>query len=506
MILSIASTVFLTALVQGNLYVIPEGLDLQRTTGDVAVYRGTDFLVYLGYQHSGFELLDREEGNLEDYFIVLPELLPPGFELSEYGEVLLFDGYVYIMKPGPQSPARACAAARPLRPLYPGPTGGIQFPEPEWDNYVYDMVNSVTQDSMLSLIGRLEQFENRFWSNDSFPPARDWAAAWLEDAGCTVEIQDFPVGSGGISQNIIVTFPGTVYPDKIFLYGAHLDSGNSPYDIFPGADDNASGSSTVMQAARVMAPYEFQYTVKLCLWGAEEAGLVGSYYFAGAAAAAGDSILAVLNTDMIIYGPSIGPIGYDILRLNYNGDSSLALAEYFDGIAEVYVPDLDIGYNYTTSGGSDHVSFWQCGFTAIGENETVYPPWYHTEYDLLANYMDFFPFGTNVAKATVATLASLAVPTGTRLSEDLYTGITANLPAVTASPCPATQSVQVLVTGMNGTAALTLFDLTGRCVLTASTQDSSPVLLDLAGLADGMYILQASSGSTTASVRVLLAR
>ena len=131
------------------------------------------------------------------------------------------------------------------------------------------------------------------------------------------------------------------------------DSGSNGEGIFPGADDNASGSAAVMEAARAMVPYQFQYTVVLCLWGAEEAGLVGSYYYASTAAAAGEQIIAVLNTDMILYGPSIGPIGYDILKLNYN-DNSLALAQYFSDVAEVYVPQLDLAFNYTTSGGSDH--------------------------------------------------------------------------------------------------------------------------------------------------------
>jgi len=495
---------FLSAGIQDYLYLIPEEPDLQRSTEDVLAYRGNGQMVYLGTEYSGFELLDTEPGCLENYFIVLPELLPPGWDLSEYGDALFFDGYVYITKPGEDSPSRICAAARPLRPVLPVRTVAANYPQPVYDSDVINIVNSVNQDSLISIVGRLEQFESRFWSNDSFPAARDWAAAWLENEGCAVEVQSFPMSSG-ISQNLIVTFPGTIHPDQYVLLGAHLDSGRNGQDIFPGADDNASGSAAVMEAARAMVPYEFQNTVVLCLWGAEEAGTVGSYYYASNAAAAGEEIIAVLNTDMILYGPSIGPISYDILNLDYN-DNSLALAQYFSNVSDIYVPQLEVAYNYTTYGVSDYVSFWQCGFTAIGGNEIVYPPWYHTAYDQLENYVEFFPFGTNVAKATTATLASLAVPTGTGIAVDTPAEILDATPSVAAWPCPASRTVQVSVSGMNQNPVLSLFDLSGRCVQAYDTFSEYPVSLDLSGFSCGMYLLLATTSTQTASARVLLVR
>lgn len=488
----------LLSLLQGSLYAVPSNMDTVRITEDIQVYRNTEVVLYIGSDSGDFQILDETGTAPEDYFIVVPELLPPGWSLSEYGETVYEDEFVVITRPGPDSPARPCAAARQLREIHSPRTESFDFPQPGFDDYVADITASVSQDSMISIIGRLELFETRYWSTDSFPKARDWAVNWLVREGCPVEIQNFPVNNDS-SQNIVMVFPGTVNPDRYVVFGAHLDSGHNMYDIFPGADDNGSGSAAVMEAARAMVKYRFENTVILCLWGAEEAGLIGSDYFASQAFWQGDSILAVLNLDMILYGPTIGPSSYAILELNYNGWSQ-ELAEYFVSATALYVPELETSLNYTTSGGSDHVSFWQYGFTAVGGNEFLFSPWYHSADDLLANYMDCFPYGTEVAKATAATLASLAVPVSLSSAEG---GEEAILPSVSVNPSPASLSINVTLSGLNSLVQVDLFDLGGRRIL-RETVSGTQTSLDLSGVPNGIYLINASDEMQSTSARVVV--
>ncbi len=496
MLCSTAATV-LAMFLQGALFSLPGTEPLPEGVSAVPVYRNAEETIYTGTPGGNFRVIDTAGNTPEDYFMVYPRAFHPGESLENYGEVVYRDSDIAITLPGPGSCPTPTAAARRLRELR-APAGYGLIPERAYyDDNVADIVASISQDSIISIVGRLEQFENRFWSNDSFPAARDWAVNWLVREGCPVDIQNFPV-SGDSSQNIIVTYPGTVNPERIYLFGAHLDSGHNPFEIFPGADDNASGTAAVMEAARAMVKYNFDSTVILCLWGAEEAGLVGSYYYAEQAWMNGDSIIAALNLDMILYGPEIGPSNYAILNINHI-DYAEDLANYFVSSANTYVPQLDTHLTLSFGGGSDHVAFWAYGFTAVGGDEYLFPPWYHTSEDLLENYMEFFPFGTEIAKATSATLASLAVPNGP-------SGIEGGTPrtdlTVRVSPSPASVSVSV-ETAQNS--VLTVYDTVGRMVL----REQAPLgtaTLDVSGFPPGIYHISARAGGEMGSGRLVICR
>ncbi len=86
--------------------------------------------------------------------------------------------------------------------------------------------------------------------------------------------------------------------DDIYILGAHYDSANNA-----GADDNGSGTAAVMEAARVLAEYEFDCTLTFIAFDVEERGLKGSEAYAAAADARNENILGVVNLDMIAWNP-----------------------------------------------------------------------------------------------------------------------------------------------------------------------------------------------------------
>jgi len=497
---STIAALVLSAASQGALFSVPVNETLPDGFNAVPVYRGESVDLYVGTPLHDACVLDAQGAVPEDYFIVYTASLHPGVTPDDYGKIVFLDSFVAITRPDSGTPPSHSSAARPLQEIHAPVNYGLIPRSVSFESDVADIVASVDQDSIVSIVSRLELFENRFWSNDSFPAARDWAVNWLVREGCPVEIQNFPIGDDS-SQNIIITYPGTVHPERIYLFGAHLDSGHNGSDIFPGADDNASGSAAVMEAARAMVGYNFDSTVILCLWGAEEAGLVGSSYYAEQAWMNQDSIIAALNLDMILYGPQIGPSNYAIFNINYI-DFSEDLADYMVLTTETYVPELDTHLNYTTYGGSDHVSFWQYGFVAVGGDEYLFPPWYHTSQDLLENYMDFFPFGTEIAKAATATLASLAAPNGPSGMEG---GQAIPVLSVRVSPTPASGMATVHVTGADQGARVGVYDTAGRRVLTETASEGLAVL-DLSNLPSGIYLVTAGNWGETASCRLVVCR
>lgn len=83
------------------------------------------------------------------------------------------------------------------------------------------------------------------------------------------------------SQNLIGYVKGTVHPDSFIVFTAHYDHlgamGANTY--FPGANDNASGVSMVLNLMRYYKKNPSKYSVAFILFSGEEAGLLGSKYF-----------------------------------------------------------------------------------------------------------------------------------------------------------------------------------------------------------------------------------
>ena len=81
--------------------------------------------------------------------------------------------------------------------------------------------------------------------------------------------------------NVLAKIVGTTRKRQIVLLSAHLDHlGVRNGKTYPGADDDASGTTAVMELARVLAKEKKpRRTVMVALWGSEEAGLLGARYF-----------------------------------------------------------------------------------------------------------------------------------------------------------------------------------------------------------------------------------
>jgi hypothetical protein len=81
---------------------------------------------------------------------------------------------------------------------------------------------------------------------------------------------------GGNAYNVIAELPGTdpALKDEIVMIGGHLDSWHTGV----GATDNADGTTTVMEAMRILKAIGARprRTIRVALWGGEEQGLLGS--------------------------------------------------------------------------------------------------------------------------------------------------------------------------------------------------------------------------------------
>ncbi len=231
--------------------------------------------------------------------------------------------------------------------------------------------------------------------------AADYIKAKLMSYGLETEDQNW--SSSG--RNVIATQTGTDFPDQYYIICAHYDDMPSSPPA-PGADDNASGTAAVIEAARIFSNYQFPFTIKYCLWDEEEQGLVGSDYYAGWAAGQNHQIEGVLNMDMIAYDGD-GDNECDVHTKNVADSYRLSdkMVEMNSILQLGFITDInDPGSNY-----SDHKSFWDENYSAILliEDFDDFHPYYHTSNDLIQYFdNDYFH---RMAKLCIGTLAAFTL-------------------------------------------------------------------------------------------------
>jgi photosystem II stability/assembly factor-like uncharacterized protein len=201
---------------------------------------------------------------------------------------------------------------------------------------------------------------------------------------CTERLPDSMIRS---SRNILAARKGTVAPEREVVMVAHYDSySDDPYNHAPGANDNASGTSAVLEAARLCRDYELGATLKFLLVSGEELGMFGSTHFVKEARAEKREVLAAVNGDMIGYPLTGNParlVTGSYLTRNRLIDSAMVYNARY-GIGATLDEMVD------STGASDYGPFAAAGYDALeiaeGRAEDIWgglDPYYHTTADMI---------------------------------------------------------------------------------------------------------------------------
>ncbi len=173
---------------------------------------------------------------------------------------------------------------------------------------IQQIIDNTNSDSLTHFVAQLSGEETvvvngttqTILSRNKYQPGNNIAADFIKQKFQSYGIPSYDQQFSSTGRNVYGVITGTDYPNKKFIICAHYDDMPSG-TIAPGADDNGSGTAAVIEAARVLSQYTFPYTLIFAVWDEEEQGLVGSDYYATQAAQAGDSIMGVVNMDMIAW-------------------------------------------------------------------------------------------------------------------------------------------------------------------------------------------------------------
>ena len=160
--------------------------------------------------------------------------------------------------------------------------------------------------------------------------------------------------------NVIGVVPGTdpARAGEAVVIGAHYDHlGREGDAVYPGADDNASGTAAVLGLAQSLATARLPRTLVVMLFSGEEIGLVGSdYQVRHPSAVPIERMVAMLNFDMVgrLDGRHLQVGGVD------TGGS-------FRGLVEAAAKEvgLDVDLSPAGSGPSDHTRFHDAGVPVL---------------------------------------------------------------------------------------------------------------------------------------------
>lgn len=161
------------------------------------------------------------------------------------------------------------------------------------------VVASVSKTKLYGYQHALFQFDSKYITEPGNRKAIDYLVATLRSWGYEPELQWFEPRPGVRTANVIARLPGTRHPELIYVVGSHFDS----VQRGPGADDNTSGTSMLLETARVLKDNPLPATVVFAFFTGEEAGLLGSREFARRAEAEGwaKDVRGALNNDMMGY-------------------------------------------------------------------------------------------------------------------------------------------------------------------------------------------------------------
>lgn len=271
----------------------------------------------------------------------------------------------------------------------------------------------------------------RKWGEGEFRKASEACGGCLEIAlpERMVEGRRIPVPTRLV--NVVAIQRGTERPNEVIIVQGHIDSRGTDVSDFtidaPGANDDASGTALVIEAARVLSQETYPTTIVYALLSGEEQGLYGGRLMADYAEAQGWTVKAVLNNDIV--GGSCGSDGYcdaenirvfsegpradltDAIRAaqrrdgGENDSPSRNLSRWLDGLADEHSDGLNVRQIWRTDRmgrGGDQIPFLEKGYPAIRFSVAV-EDYEHQHQDLRVE--DGVTYGDTVDEMDFAYLA-----------------------------------------------------------------------------------------------------
>ncbi|KZT28595.1 Zn-dependent exopeptidase [Neolentinus lepideus HHB14362 ss-1] len=291
-----------------------------------------------------------------------------------------------------------------------------EFPKISYGTRVRDVISHLSVHNLRDNLEKLTSFFNRFYKSENGAASSHWLYLQVLDiiakADPSIPLSIRKFTHTFPQSSVIARFePKHPSPNRTaaVIIGAHQDSANYLHPLLPapGADDDGSGTVTILEAFRALVERKFtpEYPVEFHWYAGEEGGLLGSRPIAAEYEALGRDVRAMLQFDMTAYTkanhtPTVAFITTDV---------STPLTEYGILLAEEYADYpvqrkrcifevrrsvliclrnfFFLGAKLFPRAGSDHMSWHDAGYIAAfateGDPYTEFDPYVHTANDTM---------------------------------------------------------------------------------------------------------------------------
>jgi aminopeptidase YwaD len=329
--------------------------------------------------------------------------------------------------------------------------------------------------------------------------ALNWLKTKYQSYGYDVSqiTEDSFTYNGNTSKNLIVTKTGTVYPDTYVIICGHYDT-----IVGPGVSDNGSGTSIMLEAARILKDVPTEYSVKFIHFSGEEQNLLGSTHYVNNVVFQNNvrqlNLKVVFNIDQV--GGKLGNVNNNIKcesdqsGQTGNNAASLAMTQQLATCTTLYSP---LQTTMSNAYSSDYMPFENKGDIITGFYETTRSYNEHTVNDTFANVDPVYVF--NVGKAALGALQHFAVAsTVTLATDDVHTKN--SLEAIRIYPNPARDVLNIELPKDLGHFKVEISDMNGRLILNAENEKK----MNTSGLANGAYMVTVKSDKNSITKKIII--
>jgi len=240
---------------------------------------------------------------------------------------------------------------------------------PTHESVVKPAIALLSITNIWSTITSLSAYTTRYYTSQTGVDAVAWLTQRYRTLGGSRLSTDITVTAwqhSWLQPSIVARIEGTTRPNEIVVIGGHVDSTSSGSRA-PGADDDASGSATILEIFRVLASSGFkpERSIEFHGYAAEEVGLRGSQAIANNYYTQGKNVVGMFQLDMTAYQASNRVMG---IVTDY---TTPVLTSFLRALIPAY---STIGYTLTQCGYgcSDHASWWNAGYPASFAFESTF--------------------------------------------------------------------------------------------------------------------------------------
>jgi bacterial leucyl aminopeptidase len=245
-----------------------------------------------------------------------------------------------------------------------------RFYQIKYTKEVEQLLKQINPQAMWSSLTALTNFKDRYAGSANGTKAANWLKTQIETSAKNNHREDVKVyfiNTPRYQQPSLIAKVGSGTGPGIVI-GAHMDTLDSYFSNKPGADDDGSGSVTVLETLRTVlaSGMQFKKPIYFIWYAAEEEGLVGSEKVVSVFKDENIPVDAVLHFDMTGYAYKNEPAMW-LMDDYVNTD----LVSFLEKLITTYVKQ-PVKHSRCGYACSDHASWTQEGYKAAIPAEAAY--------------------------------------------------------------------------------------------------------------------------------------